>query len=142
MTSKLFGFNFDETEICTIDKINYNHDSHIGTCKLISNTNTYVMSWEIIDFPMESSGMPGSPYPIKVSYNIGYKSNGTNDDSLQSLSGQFIYEINSGTFPNLSLIGIRYGQYYTCSSNNKNGQINNILFNISENEPYLVYLFS
>ena len=88
----MFGFQFDKTEVCNITNVNFNHDTLIGTCKLIStgNTNTYVMTWSITNYPMETSGMPGSPYLIKVSWNICNKI-GSKDHALNSVSGQLTY---------------------------------------------------
>ena len=85
--------------------------------------------------------MPGSPYPIKFTFTIGLKSGIHQDHALNSISGQFIYTVNSGTFPNFSPLGIRYGEYFATGTNNKTGQIIKVLFKINENTDSFVYLF-
>jgi hypothetical protein len=135
-------FDFSNTEICTIDKINYSPESGCGTCRLNSPDQTYVMTWTIANFPMESAGMPGSPYPIKISWNIIDKNTKTTDDSAKSISGYFIYHIHSGTLPDLSPMGIKHGQYYCSGTNGKTNKLVKALFKINQMDPSVVYLFN
>ena len=142
MNTSLFGFIFPKTEICTIDNIHYDISSHNGTCRLTSDDNSYVMIWSITNYPIETSGLPGSPYPVKINYSIMKKSNFMVDNALKSITGEFIYEINSGTLAHLSLLGIKYGIYHSCASNNKSGTETKILFNLLENKPLQLYMFN
>lgn len=145
----MFGFQFDKTEVCVISNVNFNHDELIGTCKLISQSDStnytssraYTMTWSIQNYPMETAEMPGSPYSICVSWNISTKS-GSNDHAHNAISGQFIYSVNSGTFPNFSELGIRFGEYFSIGSNLKCDNRTKVLFKLNESEPSYVYLFN
>lgn len=141
----MFGFDFDKTETCTITNVHFDLNTSTGTCKLVStnntNTNIYTMTWSIINFPMETIGMPGSPYSIKVTWNIAMAS-GSQDHALNAITGHIIYKINSGTFPNFSSLGIRYGEYFANGLNIKSGKKTQILLKLNEIEPSYVYLFS
>ncbi len=138
----MFGFQFVKTEVCAISNVHFNHDTLTGTCKLVSSTSptTYVMIWSIQNYPIETTGMPGSPYSIKVSWSISTKS-GSNDHGLNTISGQFVYSINSGTFPNFSELGIRYGEYFSIGTNLKSDNKTKVLVKLNESEPSYVYLF-
>ncbi len=135
-----FGFSFTKTEVCVIENINYSIESGRGTCRLRSPSNVYFMIWNVENYPMETEGMPGSPYPIKFSFTIGQQNTLQQNHTSNSISGQLIYKVSSGTFQNLSPLGIRYGDYYVCATNNKTGSIINLLFKISEYTGNLVYL--
>ena len=138
----MFGFKFDKTETCTIGNVHFNSDSLTGTCKLesTSSTNVYTMTWSLINFPMETAGMPGSPYSIKWSWNIAIDF-GSQDHGLNAITGHIIYKINSGTWPNLSPLGIRNGDYFATGLNVKSGNRTQVLFKLNEIEPSYVYLF-
>jgi len=139
----MFGFQFAKTEVCTITNVNFNHDSLTGTCKLVSSISpsTYIMIWSIQNYPMETTGMPGSPFSICVSWSISTKS-GSNDHSRNTISGQFVYQINSGTFPNFSELGIRFGEYFSIGTNLKSNKKTKVLIKLNESEPSYVYLFN
>ncbi len=151
----MFGFQFDKTEVCVISNVNFNHDSLTGTCKLVSSTSPstysskgtytpsrgYNMVWSIQNYPMETAGMPGSPYSIQVSWSISAKF-GSNDHGLNTISGQFIYSVNSGTFPNFSELGIRFGEYFSIGSNLKSDNKTKVLIKLNESELSYVYLFN
>ncbi len=70
-------------------------------------TSTLNLLWQIIEFPMEHQGMPGSPYTVQVNLTIFDKTNYLNT----LLSGQIIYQIHSGTLINYSNLGIPYSTY-------------------------------
>ncbi len=139
----MFGFQFAKTEVCTITNVNFNHDSLTGTCKLVSSISpsTYNMIWSIQNYPMETIGMPGSPYSIQVAWSISTKS-GSNIHSRNTISGQFIYQINSGTFPNFSDLGIRYGEYFSIGTNLKSNNKTKVLIKLNESESSYIYLFN
>ncbi len=154
----MFGFQFDKTEVCVISNVNFNHEELIGTCKLISQSNPtdsvtysspgtytpsrgYTMTWSIQNYPMETAGMPGSPYSIQVDWAINSKS-GSNDHTHNAISGQFIYSVNSGTFPNFSELGIRFGEYLSIGLNLKSYDKTKVLIKLNESEPSYVYLFN
>ncbi len=151
----MFGFQFVKTEVCAISNVHFNHDSLTGTCKLVSSTSPttysskgtytpsrgYIMIWSIQNYPMETAGMPGSPYSIQVSWSISAKS-GSNDHARNAISGKFVYSVNSGTFPNFSELGIRYGEYFSIGTNLKSDNKTKVLIKLNESEQSYVYLFN
>ena len=139
----MFGFEFDKTETCTIEQVQFSTEELTGTCKLVStnNSNIYTMTWLITNFPMETAGMPGSPYSIKFSWNILTES-GSQDNAFDAITGHIIYKINSGTFPNFCPLGIRYGKYLSLGLNVKSGDKTQVLFKFNENAPSFVYMFN
>jgi hypothetical protein len=99
------------------------------------------MIWSIQNYPMETAGMPGSPYSIQVSWSISAKS-GSNDHARNAISGKFVYSVNSGTFPNFSELGIRYGEYLSIGTNLKSDNKTKVLIKLNESEQSYVYLFN
>jgi len=75
--------------------------------------------------------MHGAPYPIEVSYTIFKKSSLKQE---KSLSGRFVYEINTGTIPQLNSMGVPYGVYKTIGHNNMNNLSLDVILSFSE-EP-------
>jgi hypothetical protein len=65
------------------------------------------MIWDIKEFPVETQGMPGSLYTVQVNFTIFDKTSYINN----LLSGQFVYNINSGTLVKYSKLGIPFGIY-------------------------------
>ena len=127
---------FKSSKKLILDQVNYDPAERKGTCTLNSRNSTFIMVWSIQDFPMETPSMPGSPYPIKFTFTI-FKHNDTSgistDRSLKSVSGEFIFEINSGTLPIYNVLGIPNGKYYTLTRNNYCQHTTPILFSLSEN---------
>lgn len=114
------------------DISNINLNNNLGTATLTHNSSIFKIIWSITNYPAENS-IPGSKYPIIVSYSIYSNTNNSNDLSLKSINGQFIYELNSGTLPNYSLMNIPYGMYQSVATNNKCECHNYLLFNITPN---------
>ncbi len=137
-----FGFEFANTEVCIIDKINFLSETGHGTSQLKSQENIFVMSWSVENFPMETAGMPGSPYPVKISFTICLKTGLKSDHALNSIYGQFMYSVNSGTYPNFSSLGIRYGEYFAIGTNAKSGKQIRLIFKINEETDSIVYMFN
>jgi hypothetical protein len=114
-----------------IDKINF--ENNMGTCHLVMKKSVCKMVWSVVNYPVEPPSMPGAPYPVLVSYTIF--SNTTCDNALNSQTGNFIYEINSGTLPNLSPLGIPYGFYKSVARHNKTlrpNESSKVIFNLTE----------
>jgi hypothetical protein len=123
------------TKVFPIEKINFDIDSKSGTALLENGKNTYVLIWLIKNFPVQPPSMPGAPYPVEVIYTL-YKKNNKRK-TQKSMSGQFVYEINSGTLPNYSPLGIPFGEYKSVARNNNRDQIVSLLFCLDENELQL-----
>lgn len=125
----IFDPCFKKTRYYELDAINFDSSLHIGTCHLESHHHSYYLIWSISDYPTEAP-MPGASYPVKVEYSLfdKCKKNKTNN----SMSGQFIYELTSGTLPQLNAMGIPYGVYKSIARNNKTNSYVNIVFSLSE----------
>jgi hypothetical protein len=127
--------NFD-SKIYTIANINYLNNQHKGIAKLSSSKR---LIWSITEYPVETLGMPGSPYLIQVSYTlINKKYSNQHKRNFSSISGSFVYQISSGTLPHLSELGIPFGTYLSL------GRSDNIEFNkkimiiLTENSSKLI----
>ena len=117
MGRSIFDSSF-KTKYFTLENINWDPVNQAGTCKLDSKGHEYVMIWTIKNYPMEAP-MPGAPFSIQVNYTILRKNNRPNT-SFRSMSGVFVYQLNSGTLPNNSALGIPYGEYCSIARNNYN----------------------
>ena len=89
---------------------NVNFAGVVGTCALTSPFSNYTMAYEVIVYPPKIP-MPGAPYPVKFRYTIY-------DDKLNSVTGEYILEINSGTLPNNCDLGIPFGEYKSLARGN------------------------
>ena len=123
------------TKVFPLEKINFDIDSKTGTAVLELGKSTYVLVWLIKSFPMLTPGMPGAPYPVQVIYTL-YKKNDKRK-TQKSMSGQFIFEISSGTLPNYSPLGIPFGEYKSVARNNNRDQIVSLIFSLLENDLQL-----
>ncbi len=124
---------FKSKKLC-FDKINFNSCERKGTCELKTKHMNYTMIWVIQEYPMEVPGMPGAPFPLKLSYTIFQHRDTSgcgNDVSFKSVSGEFVFEINSGTLPDFNQIGIPHGKYYTIAKNNYCQHMTPLLFCLS-----------
>jgi hypothetical protein len=55
------------------------------------------------------------------------------NDKLDSIGGEFIYQVHSGTLQNNSELGIPYGLYKSIGySNSKNNETHNVIFSLFE----------
>jgi hypothetical protein len=123
------------TRVFPIEKINFDIESKTGSALLESNKTVYVLVWLIKSFPVLSPGLPGAPYPVEFIFTL-YKKNDKRR-TQKSMSGQFVFEINSGTLPNYSPLGIPFGEYKTVARNNNRDQIVSLVFSLNENDLQL-----
>ena len=108
-----------ESQIYTLINISYLTDTKKGTCKLVTPKSTLNIIWSIQQYPMERPGIPGSPFSVEVYYTIFDKdSHGLTKSNYNSLTGNFIYQINSGTLPKYSELGIPFGTYTSIATSN------------------------
>ena len=94
---------------------NVNLTGNLGTCALTSDFSNYTMAYEIITYPPKLPSMPGAPYPIKFRYTIYNMVN----SKIESVSGEFIFQLNSGTLPNNCDLGIPFGEYKSLARDDK-----------------------
>ena len=113
-----------------IENINFDSQERNGTCHLVSTHHKYILIWTIKNYPTEIPGMPGSLYPIEVSYSI-INNIIKQDTPLQIIKGTFILELNSGILTIYSGFGLPYGIYKSITTYNH--KTINITFNILEN---------
>ena len=114
------------------DISNINMNCNSGTATLTHKCDILKMVWSITNYPTEFP-IPGSKYPIIVSYTIFNNVYSGGDKALKSISGQFIYELSSGTLPNYSNMKIPFGNYESIACNNKSDYFNYVLFKITHN---------
>lgn len=93
---------------------NVNLTGNLGTCNLVSSSGNFTMAYEIIVYP-PAIPMPGAPYPVKFRYTIYNVDN----SKVNSVTGEFIFQENSGTLPNNCALGIPYGDYKSLARDNK-----------------------
>ncbi len=93
---------------------NVNLTGNLGTSKLVSSSENFTMAYEIITYPPTVT-MPGAPYPVKFRYTIYNVDN----SKVNSVTGEFIFQENSGTLPNNCPLGIPYGEYKSLARDNK-----------------------
>jgi hypothetical protein len=117
--------NFD------IKDINFDATTQKGTCKLVNNkcNEKLSMIWSIETYPTFLPSMPGAPYPLKLNLTI-YDSE---CKPVNSMSGTIIYEINSGTLPAYSNLGVPFSCYKFVATNNKYGDISDVSLDLNEN---------
>lgn len=114
-----------------VDKVNLVGSS--GTCTLVSSYEyNLIMVWSIENYPMETAGMPGAPFPVLFKYTIFSHGNKPNDNNLRSISGEIVFEVNSGTLPNNNSLGVPFGTYYSLGRNTKRDRVNHIVFSLNE----------
>jgi hypothetical protein len=99
---------------------------------IFESSSSLVLIWQIENYPMETAEMPGSPYPVLVRYTL------LNKKKLKSHTGNFIFEINSGTLQNYSKFGIPYGTYNSVAYSNNNGFEKKISLILTEETSNLI----
>ena len=84
------------------------------------------MIWSKDNYPMENQGLPGSLFSIKIIYTIF-------NAKLESINGEFVYQVHSGTLQQNSELGIPYGLYNSIGySNSKINKTYNVIFSLFE----------
>ena len=100
--------SFKKTRYLDVSDVNYDPVLKSGTCLLKSKHRCLYMVWTLKNYPNEVQ-MPGSPYPVIFSYTIFEKNKC--ESTAESMSGQFIFEENSGVPPNYNPLGLPFGEY-------------------------------
>lgn len=138
-SKNIFDLCFRKTRYFDIENINYDPLLRNGTCHIVCGNNTYVMIWNIRNYPVEAPEMPGAPYPVKFTYTIFDKDNKKCEDkSYRSLTGEFVYEIASGTLPVYNQLGLPYGVYFSLARNNYCHNSVCVEFSLFENEMEII----
>ena len=99
-------------------KLIFDQVLNIGTAHLKSKCYDLLVLWSVKNYPSEEQ-IPGSPYPVKVELTL-FKKHRHHFKSLKSMSGEFVFELNSGTLPLLNSMGLPDGEYqFLARLNNK-----------------------
>ena len=129
----IFDPRFKKTRYYEITNINYDSSIKCGTAHLDSRHKNYYLIWSLKNYPMEVPIIPGALYPIQVNYTI-FERCVKENKMYNSISGNFVYEINSGILPNLNSIGIPFNIYKSIGRNNLNNLYVDVIFLVTE-EP-------
>ena len=96
---------------------------------------------ELTQFPNIKSGLPGSPFVTKYVYQINLDEQTEVFGELYNNSNGFsvigTYKLNSGTFKNLSPLGMPYGKYINQATKIGYSSIffdNKVIMNIEKND--------
>lgn len=127
----VFNSSSKKTRYFDIEDVNFEPIPNLGTCLLKSKHKNYLMVWNYVNYPVEVPSMPGAPYPVLFNFTISDKCN-KKGKALESMSGRFIFEINSGTLPKLSPLGIPYGEYKSLARNNMFDDNYKVCFSLQE----------
>jgi hypothetical protein len=128
MGRNIFSSRFCDDIKFKIENVTFDASNNVGTCQLVSDKKNYIMIWKITDYPSVNP-IPGALVPYLVELNIFDEYPSCYYKSLKSISGKFVYEVNSGTLPIYSPLGIPYGNYINLLTNNYNGNtLNGILY--------------
>jgi hypothetical protein len=109
MGKSVFNPSCKKTKYYDVEKINFDQNLNSGTAHLISKCDNLLLIWSIKNYPTEEQ-LPGAPYPIKVEFTI-FKKHNHHFKSLKSMTGEFVFELNSGTLPQFNLMGLPDGEY-------------------------------
>jgi hypothetical protein len=116
MGKSIFHPSCKKTKYYKVKKVNFDQVLNVGTAHLKSKCHLLIL-WSIKNYPTEEQ-IPGSPYPIKVELTVFKKHD--HCCSLKSMTGEFVFELNSGTLPTLNSMGLPNGDYkFLIKSNNK-----------------------
>jgi hypothetical protein len=116
MGKSIFSPSCKKTKYYKVQKVNFDQVLNVGTAHLKSKHHLLII-WSIKNYPTEEQ-IPGSPYPIKVELTVFKKHK--HCGSLKSMSGEFVFQLNSGTLPDLNSMGLPNGEYkFLVRSNNK-----------------------
>ncbi len=117
MGKSIFHPSCKKTKYYKVKKVNFDQVLNVGTAHLKSKCHLLVL-WSIKNYPTEEQ-IPGSPYPVKVELTL-FKKHNNHCKSFKSMSGEFVFELNSGTLPQLNSMGLPDGEYkFLTRSNNK-----------------------
>ena len=85
----------------------------VGIVYNIDSIKIGTFTLELTNFPNIERGLPGSQFITKYEYQINFDNTNTNIGKV-NLSGFYVigtFKLNSGTFFNLSPLGLPYGKY-------------------------------
>jgi hypothetical protein len=118
MGKSIFNPACKKTKYYKVEKVNFDQVLNVGTAHLKSKCHNLLILWSVKNYPTECQ-MPGSPYPVMVELTI-FKKHRHHCKSLKSMSGEFVFELNSGTLPTLNSMGLPDGEYqFLARFNNK-----------------------
>jgi len=108
---------------------NDNHSFVVGIVYLGTNqVGTFTL--ELTIFPSIKPALPGSPFITKYSYQINFDKTNINKTNLSGFNVIGTFSLNSGTFFNLSPLGLPYGKYENIAIN-----MDNCYSSINKNIP-------
>ena len=112
-----FDSTLKKTRYFDVENVNFDPVLNNGTCLLKSKHKCYLMVWSLRNYPVDAPSLPGSPYPVECTYTILDKHN-YHHNSAESMSGRFMYQVNSGTPPTSNPLGIPQGEYPSLARDN------------------------
>lgn len=95
----------------------YNYDC-VNVTEQTNPIGTFTL--ELTQFPNIKSGLPGSPFVTKYEYQINLDHRNDVQEMLSNSNGFSVmgtYKLNSGTFMNLSPLGMPFGKYLNQTTN-------------------------
>ena len=109
-----------ESLIYTIGNINYFPLLKKGSARLIApNLSELHMVWSVTEYPIESPIMPGAPFGVEIWYTIfDTKNTSVYKTNFNSVTGNFLYHMHSGTLPKYTEMGIPVGTYVSIAGSN------------------------
>ncbi len=128
MGKSVFHPSCKKTKYYDVEKINFDQSLNVGTAHLVSKCDHLLILWSIRNYPMEDQ-LPGSPYPVKVEFTI-FKKHKHHFKSLKSMSGEFVFELNSGTLPQFNLMGLPDGEYECVARLNNKDYTKNVILSL------------
>lgn len=119
MGKSIFNPVCKKTKYYKVEKVNFDQVLNVGTAHLKSKCHNFLILWSIKNYPTECE-MPGSSYPLKVELTLFKKHKQHCLKSHKSMTGEFVFELNSGTLPQLNSMGLLDGDYqFLARFNNK-----------------------
>lgn len=125
----VFHSLFKKTRYLNVSDVNFDATTKTGTCYLKSKHLHLVMVWTLINCPVELPNIPGAPYPVLCAYTI-FKNTHCDVKTAESMSGQFIFEENSGTPPNNSALELPNGEYRGIAEDNNYDKLYKLKFSL------------
>jgi hypothetical protein len=88
------------------------------------------MVWALRNYPNENP-MPGSPYPVLLTYTI-FDNAKYELKSLESMSGELVFEESSGVPPNYNQLGLPLGKYCGLARDNNCDKAYKLKFSLED----------
>lgn len=128
MGKSVFHPSCKKTKYYDIEKINFDQNLNNGTAHLISKCRHLLILWSIKNYPSEEP-LPGARYPIKVEFTL-FKKHKHHFKSLKSMSGEFVFELKSGTSQQFNLMGLPDGEYQCVARLNNTDCSKNVILSL------------